>query len=333
MKRLFLTLKTGFLASLLALALVSCTPSTADLLNLGGGVGNLIDPNLVPRLPSLNDLFASTPVSTSFEDGYSSVILSPERTGTDFINLASMPRTADGGFIVSAGLYALEAESFCLKAGTHAPSGGDGYVAGPLLGDKEAIVHKILANYARNGSVSQGSVQVLLWSIIARTSYQDMPLSMQATANALLSPEEIFELSGGALGLIPDAAWYQLEAQIPAEIRQVYAAEQEIRNLVQQVNSSYADFEAAAFLLGAAPLNTMIRNVGRDEWTRHPDGYYIRYLPYSYKNTRVEIFIEDIASGIADAEAIAEHIIHLSDTVAIPANTSSQRLGIYTPAY
>ncbi|UZJ63524.1 hypothetical protein OKW96_13575 [Sphingobacterium sp. KU25419] len=51
--------------------------------------------------------------------------------------LHELSRNGKDGFILQAGHYEMTNKSYCLKAGTHAPSSGDGYMYAPTLGKKE----------------------------------------------------------------------------------------------------------------------------------------------------------------------------------------------------
>ncbi|MEM7736629.1 MAG: hypothetical protein AAF267_12650 [Deinococcota bacterium] len=239
-----------------------------------------------------------------------------------FTDIRTLPRNGNG-YTLTPGLYELEAESFCLRAGTHGPSAGDGYLPAPLLGDREAIVYKILATYAGSTAVSQRDAQVLIWAIVANTRYTDMSPRVQLTAAALLTEEELFTLNDGAIGLIPDQVWFELEQQIPAPVRQVYIAERRMRNLINQADSSYETLEDVAVLTGAAPAASLIREIPRGQWAAHPDGYLIRYFPSGYSRTRVEVFVPPEQSSV---------LFDPSRTVAAPANTGAQRLGIGIPS-
>jgi hypothetical protein len=273
-----------------------------------------------PGLPTVDDLLATNPVTTSFEDAYAERDLFGV-TDTTYTNMRTLPQTS-AGYSLASGFYELEAESFCLKAGTHGPSEGDGYLPAPLLGERRQIVYKILANYAGTPSVSQRQAQVLIWAIIASTPFGDMSAGVQATAIALLNEEELFELNNGVIGLVPDPVWFELERQIPAPVRAIYRAERDIRNLVASANSSYETLETVAVLSGAAPASSLVRQVPRGQWSQHPEGYFVRYFPSGYSRTRVEVYVPPETTVIFDP----------SVSVAAPANTGAQRLGIGTPA-
>jgi hypothetical protein len=312
--------------------LSSCTPGVTKILQ---DVQSKIPPANLPKLPTIDDVFRVTPVSTSFDDAYSEAaqLDSMDLSDQVYVDIKTMPRTDTGQFILSPGLYELEAESFCLKPGVYGPSAGDGYLAAPLEGDRKDIVYKILSTYASHPNVTQRQAQVLLWAIIARTQFTDMPLELQATAAVLLTPEELFELNNGALGLVPDVAWAELQRRIPPEVQQIYAAERQLRNLLNQANYTYESLEGIAVLAGVAPASDLIREVSRGRWAEHPDGYFVRYFPNGYQQTRIEVLVPDKppSSSQEDSQGSGVVVFDPSSTVAAPANTSAQRLAPGTP--
>ncbi len=323
---------------LLLLLLVSCVPPSIDSGDVLGSTQSVFGDQNVPRLPTIEDLFSVSPITTSFDDAYleAAQLDTMNFAEKEFVNLVSMPKI-NGSFLLMPGLYELEAESFCLRAGTYGPSEGDGYLSAPLKGDRRDIVHKILSTYANYPNVTQRQAQVLIWSIIARNQFTNMSPSLQATATTLLTPEELFELNGGAIGLIPDSAWGALHGQLPAEVRQVYTAERELRSALNQTNHTYESLEEIAVLAGVAPAEDLIRYVSRGRWAEHNDGYFIRYFPNGYTQTRVEVYVPSTIKlaqqgvGVGNISPVNIVPFNPSSLVATPANRSAQRLGIGTP--
>ena len=73
-------------------------------------------------------------------------------------------------------------KSFCLKAGTYAPSKGDGYLYAPLKGPKKEMIDKVVKNWYKNQDIEQNDVQALIWAILAKTSYFCLIMSLRAKA-------------------------------------------------------------------------------------------------------------------------------------------------------
>ncbi|QQD14230.1 hypothetical protein [Sphingobacterium sp. UDSM-2020] len=232
--------------------------------------------------------------------------------------LQELPRNAKDGYILQAGHFEMTNKSYCLKAGTHAPSSGDGYMYAPTLGKKKEVVTAILKSAEQHPEVKQSDIQMLLWTIIAKTKFIDYAGSVKETALTLLTPKQILQLEGGALGILPFDAMAAAKEQLPASLRAVFEAENNIRSLVSSGNYSYEEFEQYAILAGMAMPRT---DTPSGIWTLHPDGYYIRYFPSGYSITRIQIHVPEelIKPG-------KKLIYDATDDISCPANNGSQRL-------
>jgi hypothetical protein len=249
---------------------------------------------IIPKIPKLDDLLkGEPPVTTSLKDAVYGVPFLDDFDPVQFIPMYKLPRTDNGGFILKfPGLYSYDAKSFCLKAGTYGPSEGDGYLFAPLKGPKSKIVQKIVEGYYKNPEITQRNIQVLLWAVIARTKISDMPRDMQLLAARLLSPKEIFELNGSALGLVPDDKRDDLFSGVSPHLRCVLEAEADLRDRLTQPAAAYEDLEQIAVLTGEPPQGD-VQYLPGGRWSFHPDGFYIRYFPYSYTLTQVQIYVPE----------------------------------------
>jgi hypothetical protein len=84
--------------------------------------------------------------------------------------------------------------------------------------------------------------------------------------------------------------------------------------------------ERVAVLAGMAPRGKDSVDVPSVRWSRHPDGYWVRYRPNSYTNTQVEIFLD------GDNPAIGK-VYDPGQAIAVPGNTARQRLAQSARAY
>ncbi len=215
------------------------------------------------------------------------------------------------------GYYEMINISYCLKAGTHGPSQGDGYMFVPTLGPKDNIVNSILKVSARRPEIPHRDVQVLLWAIIAKSKFKDIAGKLKLTASLLLTAHEILELNGGAIGTLSDEAFKREIIDMPPAVQAVMAAENKIRNLVASGVDRYEDYEQWAVLAGFAPNDRP--DIIRGKWTLHPDGYYVRYFPQGYQRTKVQVYVpNNINTANLTYDAVGD--------IACPANTGAQRL-------
>ncbi len=307
-----------------------------------------------PRLPAvfeggelprfLQQMSNDPPVTTSFADAVTEEVQLDSFNPPDdlFFPMAEMPRGEDGSYRLEPGLYRLDAKGYCIKAGTYGPSKGSGYLYAPLQGPKADIVRSVLQRSADQPNIPQQDVQVLLWAIIARAKLSDMPEDRQQTARQLLTLEELFNLNGGALGLIPNTEFRNALGKMPEEIRKVYEAEQDIRRLLTtDLDAPYEELERLAVLTGTIPEKHKIRDIPSGRWSYHPDGYFVRYLPSGYSRMRYEVFvptrierdatgkITSLGAGKKGGQLVdrpSAIYFHPTRNVAVPANTMGQRL-------
>lgn len=260
-------------------------------------------------------------ISTNFEDVNRQGQQMPEfQNEAIYRPLTSLPKAPKGGYILASGHYEIINKSYCLKAGTYAPSSGDGYMYAPTLGKKEEVVIAILKSAENHPEVKQSDIQMLLWTIIARTKFSDYSGSVKVTALKLLTPKQLLQLEGGALGILPFDVVQQAKNKLPKELQTVFEAENQIRNLVSSGEYSYAEFEKFAILAGMAPVR---EDTPSGIWTCHPDGYYIRYFPNGYSRTKTQIYVPQ---EVIERNSGKELIYDATDDIACPANVGSQRL-------
>jgi hypothetical protein len=260
-------------------------------------------------------------ITTSFEDVIQEGSKMPDFSITDKPQpLYLLPKAPDGGFVLCAGLYEMTNKSYCLHAGTFAPSKGDGYMFAPVLGPKDDIFTAILKSAENHPEINQHDIQVLLWTIIARTKFADYNGSVKLTAVTLLTPLQLTKLEGGVLGVLPGNLMEKAKDKLPDNLKAVFEAENKIRQLVASGNYSYAEMEKYAIIAGIAPART---DIPSGIWTLHPDGYYVRYFPSGYSITRVQVYVPKELMLSLNGKKI---IYDATNDIACPANVGSQRL-------
>jgi hypothetical protein len=230
------------------------------------------------------------PVTTSLADALTEVPFLDDYEPGIVAPLTVLPRGKDNNFLLDrAGVYGLAVQSYCLHAGTHAPSGGDGYLYAPLKGSKAAIIRNILQRSVGHPELEQKDIQRLIWAVIARAKISDMSAANQAAALALLTPQEIYAVNGGALGLMPEDLTDQALAKFAPSVRRTLRAEAKLRDMLTHGQAAYADLEKAAVLPGDPPPAEGGRRVPRGRWSYHPNGYFVRYFPHSYSRMEIQI--------------------------------------------
>lgn len=234
--------------------------------------------------------------------------------------LASLRDASGTTFLLRPGWYTMQAQSYCLHAGTYGPGKGDGYLYAPPLGPARDLITAIVRNSVHHPEVAQHDVQALIWAILARASFRDLSPDLQHTARLLLSNEQMAgQLRSMAFDAVRDRVTQELMGRAPPQLRAVLEAEARLRSMFATGYSSFAELEQVAVLAGMAPRGAGSQDVPEGRWSRHPDGYWVRYLPSGYSSTRVEIYVEPGSDAEGKAFDPALH-------VAVPGNTARQRL-------
>jgi hypothetical protein len=265
-------------------------------------------PDLIPdKIPGLDKILQSEPpITTNIDDAVTEVPFLDDFDPEGAIPMSTLPRTKGGGFILKeAGNYIFESQSYCMKAGTYVPGeerGGDGYLYAPLKGPKADIVRNILRGSYDHPEIPQEDIQILLWAIISRTKISDMSREMKLVAAELLTPKELFELNGGALGLIPEDIMDKAFASVPDPVRRVLEAEAKLRQKLTEGTPTYEELESIAVLHGTPPAEEGDREVPLGRWSYHPDGYFIRYFAHGYHRTVIELYAPEIIQVERDAK-------------------------------
>lgn len=233
--------------------------------------------------------------------------------GKQYKNLCNATFTKDG-YELTPGYYELTLKSFCLKAGTYAPSKGDGYLYAPLKGPKKDIIDKLVKNWYNHPEIEQQDVQALLWAIIAKASFKSLDSKLQLVAAKLLSTNDILALNKLGLDFVPSNVMSQVKSNLPKPVQLVLEAENKMRQLFTSSSYNYSDLEKYAMLAG---FNTEKSSIEYGTWGLHPKGFWIAYEPSGYQQMKVKIYVP---------ENMGTLFYIPSDDVAVPANPGSQRL-------
>ncbi|MEA3018044.1 MAG: hypothetical protein QOI38_2766 [Sphingomonadales bacterium] len=290
--------------------------STAGAAQLGG-IGGLGD-KLRRKTPNI--LGDRAPITTSLSDARWGDATKDGFTPREAQrSLMTLQRTPNGGFVLQPGYYSMQTQSYCLKAGTHGPGGGDGYLFAPPKGPAEDAVMTIVRNSVNRPEIPQSRIQQLLWAIIARAKFEDLTGEIRATASQLLTPRQLASLNRSALDVLHGNALTDALGGVPEPLRQIAQAEAQLRQMLTTPGASFAEMERVAVLSGAAPRGPGSQDIPSGRWSLHPDGYYVRYIPSGYSSTRVEIWVPQGSPAVGKEYDPATHI-------AVPGNTARQRL-------
>ena len=260
------------------------------------------------------------PITSSFDD-----VNTVSITNDDFLggktpdSLMALPRTEDGAFVLSPGYYEANFKSYCLQPGTPAPSGHDAYFLAPLNGSRKGIIETILRKSQKESHLEQKNIQLLLWSVVSRSDFNKLSSDVQSTAMQLLSPKQLFELQGGMLAVVKTVA-----NVLPSAMRQ-----NKLQHLFDLGISSYEAFEQLAVVSGPSQIRQT--DFKRDQWYKHENGYFVRYYPNGYQQTKIQVYLPGVIVDSAAHEIGNNILFDPASMVVVPANSNAQRLGIGGP--
>lgn len=241
-------------------------------------------------------------ITTSIDDCVTDVPFLDNYVPWFYFPICELPKTVDGSYVGFPGCYHGNFQSFCMHAGTYAPSSGDGYLYAPIRGSLAGPIESILWNSADHPEIPQTDVQSLIWALQSRTKISDMSTERQAVARALLTPDQIRDLNGSALDVIDSAIFNDVfgSLNVAPGIRSVLEAEATMRSMFTSGNPLYSELEAVAVLTGDPQFGEDARDVPLGRWSYHPDGYFIRYFPRGYSELHVDYSIPDICDIVRD---------------------------------
>lgn len=216
---------------------------------------------------SAKDVSASLPMLDDY---------APDNVGSAF----GLERTAGGGWILEDGVFEAHLEGFCLQPGASRGRGDEGYGDAPFRGPFADIIHSILRNRDQHPELTQAQVQSLIWAVLARVPFTEMPAELQRAGRQLLGASDLRRLStDAARGRLSAALRQRLLDAVPPALRQVFEAEVRLRELFAGGITSYRELEATA-VPGGDP--SQYSDSGR--WSYRADGYFVRYRPSGYQD-------------------------------------------------
>lgn len=267
-----------------------------------------------------NSISTMPAVTSDFGDVDTTFIMKPDLpAGKSPVSLMELPRTEQGAFVLSPGLYEADFKTYCLQPGTPGPSSKDVYFQAPLEGARKDMILTILLNSRKESQLEQKNVQLLLWSVVSHSDFDKLSPEVQYTARQLLSPKQVFELQGGMLGVVKTVA-----RVLPSS-----GSKNDIRKLFDMSVRSYEAFERLAVV--NTPSQIRRTNINQDQWYKQKEGYYVRYIPDNYKQTRVQVYVPDSMVDRVAQEPENYIVFDPASWVVVPANSNAQRLGIGGP--
>jgi hypothetical protein len=222
------------------------------------------------------DLLEEKNITTSIEDAYPVAFWLNDLTDRTPIE------PEDYNAPLAPGYYKLTVQSYCLKAGTHAPTKGNGHLFAPIKGKRDDLVINILTRSVDHPEVAQHDIQLLLWSIIYGAKFTDLEPGLQMRVKPLLLDAEIADLSIGIKDIPTDI--------LPSGVKETAEFYKSLRQKLVDPASSYEDIERMAVIPGDPPSDLLKRQVDPGNWAYTGDGFYMRIMPDGYQRSVLEIY-------------------------------------------
>lgn len=192
------------------------------------------------------------------------------------------------------GYYRFTIQSYCLKAGTHGPTKGSGYLLAPLKGKRSDLVYSIVERSVDHPEIAQHDIQVLLWGIIYNQKFTDFPLDFQSRVKPLLTTSEIADLSLDIKSIPYDA--------MPDDVKEVAKYYTNLRQQLTDPNITYNQLEQSTMLSGYLPDEPFSKVVEKGNWAYIGNGFYMRDLPIAYPTSVIEIYRPTVITVTRDAQ-------------------------------
>lgn len=281
--------------------------------NLPGGIPDVIKDSVKIEVPGLDKVLKAEPaLSMTPDESAPALPFLDDFDPKSPAPLSEFPYMPDHGFpLAYSGVFQHHAQSYCLHAGMYGPGEGDGYTHVRLKGPMAGYVENILRNSARYPEISQSDVQGLIWAVLARSKVEDLSPEYRAIAAKLLTAKEIRDLNGGALSVIPKELREQAFSHLPPLARQAMEAEASLRDLLAQ-HMPFHELERVAVLSGEPPSQEGKGEFPMGRWMFDPDGYFIRYLTDSYKETTIQLYLPEAIQIVSDDKG---RIVLVADAV------------------
>lgn len=278
-----------FLAA--AAALLAQFPQIPRL-RLPGRADDLVWERLLQRDP---------PITTGLSDALTEVPYLDDYQPAVQVPMSKLGYGSDGVYKLFGGEFTITAESYCLRAGAHARASGNGYAYAELRGPGSEIIRHVMQHSVNARDISQPTIQMLVWAILSRTKLDTMSADLRRAAARLLDRKELSSLDGGAIGIIPDDVRARIEPRLPEPVRETLDAENRLRGLAARAGATFDQWQQLAVLPGNAEPHAGDRVIPSGRWSFHQAGFFVRFDPASFLQTRIDVSVPAAIKVTRDA--------------------------------
>lgn len=272
--------------------------------------------------------FTGATLSTNVADTIHLSILPPGIEPQEFEPLLKLERDKNGAFILRAGIFQTEVESFSLEPYDPGYPRPMAFFPAPIKGRTARVISDTLKYSELHPDVQQAWIQNFLGLTVFGKHLEEMPQPTQQAATKIL-PKETLALIHGAsqakkLGkILLSQIGRQVGASNPKAAQEINGAIDKEKKIDQAVGITTT---VGALKGNVASLGVAADSAPRGSWAEMPGGFYVRYLPEGYARTKVQVIVPEAAMEHVDPKAPLT--FDPTQYLAVHVGTPAQRLGI-----
>jgi hypothetical protein len=295
--------KSGFAKQACEVQAASGAPSNSQL------TPSLLDPSKGPAL------------TTGFSDMIHLDTLPAAVDPKAFAPLDKLDRTDDGSFVLKAGIFEANLQSYSLEPGDAGNNRTAGFFPAPIRGRKANVVAAVLKQTELHPDVPQNDIQQLLWEVVRGTDLEKMTPGIQQTAARILPHDALVQLQGPVQA---EAAKKALMTWLDKKISKSPVVQQGVS--AANTVKSIAEPNPAGAGVALQSQSTPGQFAARGTWAQMPGGFFVRYLPEGAAKTRLQVIVPDAA--IAQADPKNPLVFDPTQFLAVYTQAPLMRLGV-----
>jgi len=273
--------------------------------------------DIFKKIPGVGDVFQEA-VSTSIDDAYPTAYWLKDLDKQIVVNTGTR-YSKD----LRQGFFRFKFKTFCLHAGTYAPTQGDGYLAAPLKGAKSNLIQQVLTRYSEHPEIDQKDVQVLIWGIEAGMKFSQYPPDFALRITPLLTADEI-----ASMELDVKEIAYELLPQDLKDAVNLYAT---LRDMIADANTTYEQLEQMAVRTGVPPWGKGSKKIDAGTWSSVGGGVYLRCFPFGYSQSDVEFYVPREVHLLKDSQGRLASLTSGAYTISISYDHTLPTLNLAGP--
>ena len=210
-----------------------------------------------------------------------------------FEPLSKLERNNSGAFVLSAGIYEMDAEAFTLDSGNPASLMSAGFWPAPIQGGRAGVIGDVLKNTELHPELSHSDIQELIDGLMAGAQLRDMSAQAQQAAVVLLSQPEVTQLGGLPKEQGGGKHTWQWIIEQAAKNKRVQDLQSKGAGLglPDVLHPGAGESKTAPKPVVPKPPAFQSSSIARGSWVRMTDGFFLRYLLEPTGRLKVQIAV------------------------------------------